>query len=597
MSEQSSNILEPSSKDAQIAYLLELASSLEAQIDCLAKDNDALAKEQATLTKDLVAVRRERDYFKIEYDKVVEQIKIVNARYFGVKTEKIQPYQLSLFNEVEAVTLLDKPEPSYKEALPKKRKNKRSIDYSKFDTEIIEYTLSEEDRACTECNTIMEEMGVELKHTLKLIPARLICEEHRRHVYVCRPCSKKNAIDAETPTQIIKAPLPHFPLEKSCATPSLLAHLLHQKYTLSQPLYRIAEDMKNQMGLTLSRGTLASWVIRTHERWLALLYSLMKKRLLSFDIIHCDETKVQVLKEPERKPTSTSYMWLFASAACEVPLFIFDYHPTRARSVVRDFLDGWSGTIITDGYAAYEDLGSTITRVSCLVHIRRKYADIIKGIDKDTLEATGGIVSTAALKKIDEIVRIDNGFDDMDAGTRKQARLEILKPKMDAFYAWCREKRDEAMPSMALYKALNYSISQWPGLENALADGRLPLDNNRAERAIRPFAIGRRNWLFSDTQKGAHASAAIYSLITTAKGNGLNPREYLCWLLEEMPGTEKLADEAVLMKFLPWSNAVPDYCRIDAAEAAAEGTDLLDEPFIDIDPNMLREEDQEQTVA
>jgi transposase len=591
MPEQTSNIEEAPPKDAQIAYLLEFIASLKAQNEVLARDNDALARDTATLTQDLILVKRDRDYFKAKYDQIVEQIKIANARYFGAKTEKIAPYQLSLFNEVEAEASGDVAGAGQKETSPKKRRKKTTVDYSTFDTEVIEYVLPEEDRICTQCGAFMEEMGIEVKHTIRLIPARLVHEEHRRHVYLCRPCSKKNATDGITPVHIAKAPLPAFVLERSCATPSLLAHIIHQKYSLAQPLYRIADDMRHQMGLTLSRQSLAVWVIRSYERWLAMLYALMKRRLLGFDIIHCDETRIQVLKEPDRKPTSTSYMWLFASAKCEVPIYIFEYHPTRGRVVVANFLKGWSGTIITDGYAAYDDLGTNIMRVSCLVHIRRKYTDILKGIDNKTLAASPGIVSAEALKKIDEIIHIDNSFDEMTAKDRKKKRLEKLKPKMDAFLAWCHQKRDEAMPKMALHKALSYTIDQWPGLENALADGRLPLDNNRAENCIRPFAIGRRNWLFSDTQDGANASAAIYSIVTTAKGNGLKPRDYLTWLFEEMPKAKNLKDEAVLMRFLPWSDAVPRSCRIDTTKTGASGSAPPDEPLVDIDPHILDEDD------
>jgi len=314
-----------------------------------------------------------------------------------------------------------------------------------------------------------------------------------------------------------------------------------------------------------------------------MIYALMKKQLRACDIIHIDETRVQVLKEPDRSPTSTSYMWLFASAGSDIPIYVFEYHPSRARSVVEDFLKGWSGFIIADGYKVYDGLDERITRVSCLVHIRRKFAEVIKGIDKQTIDSMPGIVSVAALKKIDEIIATNNSFDDMGPDKRKDARLEMLKPKMDHFYEWCLAQRKHAMHSMLLSKALNYAIAQWPNLNNALADGRLPLDNNRAERSIRPFAVGRKNWLFSDTQQGAHASAAIYSIITTARDNGLKPREYLEWLFECMPNTENLDNEAVLRRFLPWSDEIPQSCRIGVTEAV-NLAETLEEPILDIDP-------------
>ena len=577
------------SKDEQIAYLLDLAHSLELKVDVLAKDNDALARDYACLEKDNVAIKKEADYYKGELDKLIEQIKIANARYWGAKSDRIKPHQISLFNDIEAAADDSKAEPDSDDVLPKKkRKKKTSTDYSAFETTVIEHELTEDERHCSSCDATMGEMGVEVKRTIRLIPARLVCEEHRRHVYMCKVCSDANAKDGETPVSIIKAPMPALPLERSCATPSLLAHILHQKYSLAQPLYRISEDMRRSAGLQTTRQTLANWVIRSYERWLAMLYALMKERLLERDILMIDETRIQVLKEPNREPGSKSYMWLYASDEGNVPIYIFAYNPSRARTVVTDFLAGWSGTIMADGYSVYDKLGKNITRLSCIVHMRRYYADIVKGFGKETLESISGTITATALKKLDVIISIDNTFDEMDAHERKAARLKKLKPKMDAFYEWCLEKQPEALESMALSRALNHTVAEWPYLSNVFADGRLPLDNNFAERAIRPFAVGRKNWLFSDTPRGANASAAIYSIVTTAKGNGLKPREYLEWLFEQMPNTENINDPAVLERFLPWSEEIPDSCRISSAEDATF-TDPLDEPIIDIDPSTLDE--------
>lgn len=586
------NILSTLSKDAQIAYLLDVNSSLEQQNDeliagqaVLVRENDELASHNAELSKDIVSLKRDNDHLMAEFNKLIEQIKIMNARAYGAKSERILPHQISLFNDMEAVSNTVIIEPDAEEVLPKVRKKKTSIDYSKFDTVVIEHTIPESERTCGVCETVMEEMGVEIKRIIKLIPAKLIVEEHHRHVYVCTPCSKKNAEDGVTPVPIMKAPMPNFPLEKSCASPSLLAHIIYQKYALALPVYRISDDMANSVGLTLTRQTLGNWVIRSYERWLAMIYARMKERILENDILHIDETTVLVLKEPKRKKSSKSYMWLFASAECDVPLYLFEYHPSRARSVITDFLKDWQGTIIADGYGAYDNLGDNICRTSCLVHIRRPFSEIVKSVGRDKLDSMPNVVSLEALRRIEEIFHIDNTFNDMDAATRKAARIEKLKPKMDAFIQWCIERQDEAIPSMALHKALSYAINQWPKLENILTDGRLPLENNRAERAIRPFAVGRRNWLFSDTVRGAEASAGIYSIITTAKGNGLKPREYLTWLFDSMPNTDNLDDETVLERFMPWSEDVPKDCRVSSKEAAEP--DPLDDFIIDIDPTIL----------
>jgi transposase len=589
MQKQSLNILDHLSKDEQIAYLTEQNITLALQNTVLIKENDALVKDVSELSKDIVSTKRDRDLYKARLDELIEKIKLMNARHWGAKTERVLPEQISLFNDMEAAADPTVPEPDHTEALPKKkRKKKTSIDYSKFETVIIEHELSADERACPACDTVMEEMAIDIKHTLKLIPARLICEEHHRHVYVCQCCSKANAQDGETPVQIAKAFMPAQPFVGSCASPSLLAYIIHQKYSLALPLYRISEDMKRSAGLTLTRQTLANWVIRANEHWLAMLYALMRKRILQNDILLIDETPVQVLKEPERTPAQTSYMWVVASAAHDIPCYIFEYHPSRSGDVVLGILNGWSGTIITDGYQAYNDLGNNITRVSCIIHIRRYFMNVVKSIDKDKLQSMPGTVSCTAIKLINEIIEIDNGFDEMEPKERKEARNKKLKPKMDAFYQWLLVRQPEAMPSMALSTALNYAVSQWPYLENALKDGRLPIDSNRVERSIRPFAIGRRNWLFSDTPRGAHASAAIYSIVSTAKGNGLKPYEYLAWLFEQMPNTENIKDEAVLERFLPWSDEIPQSCRMKPTEAAITA-DPLDEPILDIDPHTLDE--------
>lgn len=577
-------------KDELLAHILKQNEFLEQQIESISREYDAVVRDNEILTKDLARTQKESLHWQDEWGKLVEQIKIMNARYFGAKSEKVMPAQISLFNDMEAACDHELEEPKANKVLPKKKRKKKStLDYSKFETVVITHEIAEEERSCVACGATMEEMGIEVKRIIRLVPAHLTVEEHRRQVYVCSPCSKKNTQDAITPVQILKAPMPTFPIDGSVASPSLLAHILYNKYALAQPVYRIANDLKLSTGLTLTRQTLGNWVIRSYERWLAMLYSLMKREILKRNVLHIDESGIQVLKEPGRSAAQRSYMWLFTGAACDKPLYLFEYNETRSRKVITDFLGDWSGTIVADGYSAYDNLGENIVRSSCLVHIRRKFTDIVKGVGKDTIDDLPGAISGQALEKIGEIFHIDSEFDDMDADTRKAARLKKLKPQMDAFYSWCLKKRDEALPKMALHGALNYAIGQWPKLMNVLADGRVPLDNNRAEQALRPFCVGRKNWLFSDTPRGADASAAIYSIVTTAKGNGLKPREYLTWLFEEMPNTNNLDDEAVLARFLPWSDTVPDNCRIESAEDETTA-EPLDEPIYDIDPTILNKD-------
>ena len=251
---------------------------------------------------------------------------------------------------------------------------------------------------------------------------------------------------------------------------------------------------------------------------------------------------------------------------------------THGEALFTDVDEDCIGTV-----SMYEHSSSISMHEACLVHVRRKFAEIVKVAGGDAKAASVASVALEARRMIDEMFHIDERFDDMTPENRHCSRLEHLEPEMDEFEAWARVQIDQAVPKMALYAALAYALKYWPYVRNVLNDGRFEPSNNIAERAIRPFAIGRKNFLFSDTQKGAHASAAIYSIVTTAKMNGLNPRLYLEWLLETMPNTEGLEDGAVIDQLLPWSKSVPDSCRL-SPESAATAVDMADDPILDIDP-------------
>lgn len=576
----------------RLASLLAQVEALSCQVSVLAKDNESLAADNACLAQDIAHIKRDADTqineLKKERDKLIEQIKLANLRYFGSKSERVIADQLSLFNEIEAYADTTIKEPVFEDALdpkPRRRGGKRVIDLEKLETIIIEHVLPEDKRMCPACDSSLDDFKTEVTRMVKLIPAHLIVEEHRRQVYICRPCSKKNAEDGSVPTQFMRADMPKLPIEKSFASPSLIAYILNGKYVNALPLYRMEEDFK-YLGIKISRQNMANWVMSVHERWLSLVHVRMKDKLLESNLVHCDETPVQVLKEPNRTAKQKSYMWLFCSPASEIPNYIFEYHPTRKGEVVRNFFDGWSGTITTDGYDPYFKLGSDIQNTACLVHVRRKFAEIVKVAGGDAKAASVASVALDARTMIDEMFACDERFDGMDTDARKAARFDHLKPLMDKFEVWAQVQIGKAVPKMALHTALAYALKYWPYVKNVLKDGRFELSNNIAERAIRPFAIGRKNFLFSDTQRGAHASAAIYSIVTTAKMNGLNPRLYLEWLLETMPNTKGLDDNAVVDQFLPWSEHIPDSCKL-SSKAATTAAKMADAPIIDIDPDVF----------
>lgn len=565
--------------------LMARIEGLVAQMESLSADNESLAQENTRLCEDVRQTKQDCDaqvtFYKGEMDKLIEQIKLMNTRFWGFKSEKVDPLQLGLFNDVEA-SADDTAEPALEDVVvkPRRRGGRRKLDFEAMETVVVEHELAADELACPKCGLKMEDMSVEVTRTVKLVPAHLVVVEHRRHVYICRACSEENALDGAVPASIVRASMPILPIPGSFASPSLLAYVINAKYTNALPLYRLEEDFKC-LGADISRQNMANWILNVHERWLSLLHARMKERLLSHDIVHCDETSVQVLKEPGREAKAKSYMWLFRTAAVDVPICIYEYHPTRAGKVAARFFEDWTGTITTDGYDPYFNLGPNITNTACLVHLRRKFAEIVKTAGGDAKAASVASVALAARSKVDKLFAIDAKFDSMEPNERKQARLEELALPMAEFHSWAQTQIALAVPKMALHKALAYTLKYWPYIENVLADGRLELSNNIAERSVKPFVIGRKNWLFSDTPRGAHASAAIYSIMITAKLNGLNPRAYLEWVLTEMPNAD-LSDPEILDSFLPFSDIVPAACRLGKKEAAKAAC-MVNEPIMDID--------------
>lgn len=458
---------------------------------------------------------------------------------------------------------------------------------------MVRRELPEGERRCPGCSGGLEEFNVEATCSLRMVPARLVAVRTERAVYRCPACCAANAAGAGSPAAIVRAPVPAAPIKGSFATASLIAHVLNGKYSNAMPLYRMEQEL-GCLGAPISRQNMANWAMRSWELWLSRLRARMKELLLDGDIVHADETEVQVLREPGRAAKSKSRMWLFAARACGRPVFIYEYNPTRSGKVAEDFLRGWSGWLVTDGYRPYFTLenGGKVANVACLVHVRRKFAEIVKAAGGDARAEAAGSVALAARRRIDAMFAADSRFDAMagagDFEGRRRGRERDLRPMMEDFFDWAQARRMEASPRMALDRALKYAVDYWPYVMNALDDGRLELDNNLAERAIKPFVIGRKNFLFSDTPRGAEASAGIYSVVVTAKANGLNPRRYLEWLLDEMPNAEDPSDPAYLDSLMPWSEMLPEGMRLKP-EAAAAAAKMADDPIIDIDPSAFAE--------
>ena len=559
---------------------------LRAQLASLARDNEALAAENARLAAEAAESAAAMAEMGARIDRLVELIKLANLRHFAPRSERAPEDQmcLSLFNDAEAWADPSEPEPELAggggaSPRPRRRGGRRRIDTSNLERVVVEHDL--EDRSCPRCGSEMSHMKVEVTEVIRLVPAHLVVEEHRRHVYRCDACCAANAAGAEVASQIVRAPMPRLtPIPGSFATASMLSWVINAKYANSMPYYRLEQDFRS-IGADVSRQDMANWTIGAHERWLSRIHARMRERLLECRYLNADETEVQVLREPGREARKKSYMWLFRTGPHELPICVFEYHSTRSGAVPRAFLDGWSGYLTTDGYDPYFNMGLPgVTNTACLVHVRRKFAEIVKSAGGDAACEGADSIALEARRRIDRIFRTDSRFDGMGPEQRRKMREKKLRPLMESFGEWASSAIGQAVPGLALHRALAYALKYWPYVMNVLEDGQLGLDNNISERAIKSFVIGRKNFLFSDTPKGAGASAAIYSIVVTARLNGLNQRAYLEWVLTEMPNDSRLAEPGRIDRYLPWSDEVPDGCRL-AKGRPDEAYALPDEPIVD----------------
>ena len=407
-----------------------------------------------------------------------------------------------------------------------------------------------DDMFCDQCGSALREIGyVKVRDELEYIPAKVKVIRYMQQACECPACKHTDR------PFIRKAVTPKSVLNQSLASPSSVARVMYQKYVNSVPLYRQEKDWE-QVGIGLSRATMANWIIRSSEDHLKPVVDRLRKELLSRDIIHCDETPVQVLKEESKKPQTKSYMWLYRSGNDgNHPIVLYDYQPSRNGDHAVNYLKDFKGYVHSDGYSGYNKL-TGITRVGCWAHLRRKFVEAIPQKKKPDGPPTSAEIGR---QYCDKLFAIEDSLKDLSNEERFCKRLELEKPVLEAFWCWLDSLN--ALKGSALGKAVTYAKNQKPYMENYLLDGRCSLSNNAAENAIRPFTVGRKNWLFADTPKGASASAAIYSLVETAKANGLNVYAYLQHLLLYMPSAEWQQYPEELDELMPWSPEVQAHCK------------------------------------
>ena len=484
-----------------------------------------------------------------------EHHRLNQYKQFGCSSE-ITSDQMQLFNEAEKEADTSSKEPKMETITYNRRKEKgqRDIQLEGLPEEIVEHRLSPGEQVCTCCGEDLHEMSTEERRELKIVPATVSVVKHKRYVYACRRCDKEG-----TTTPIVTASMPNPVLPGSVVSPTALAHIMTQKYLDAQPLYR-QEKQLERLGIKLSRQTMSNWMIQGAERWLTPLYDKMHDLLIDHDILHADETNLQVLKENGRKATSKSYLWLYRTGGeSDFPIVLYDYRTTRASKHPIKFLSGFQGYIHVDGYPGYHDIPN-VKLSGCLSHVRRKFDEALKALPENEKDAQ--VAANQGLEFCNQLFAIERKLKDKTPEERHKIRHEYSFPIVEEFLDWLKQQKSKALPKSSFGKAINYCLNQWSKLIVFLEDGRLELDNNRAERSIKPFVIGRKNWLFSNTPKGAKSSATIYSIIETAKENNLNPFAYLTHLFEKLPNIE-LEDQSAIDELLPWSESIPPKCKLE----------------------------------
>ena len=502
----------------------------------------------------LLEIIKEKDRKISELEQQIEwfmsQIRLAKHKQFGASSEQTDIAQLSIFNEAEANADMALPEPKITEVKAHYRKQTRlTTDKLPGDlpVEIIEHVLADGECLCPECSSQMHTMGKETREELKIIPAKAVILRHIRHVYACRNCE---ATSDHVP--IVKADMPEPVIKGGFASPEAIAHIAVQKFMMASPLYRQEQEFK-QNGILLSRQTMSNWLLKASRDWLEPLYEEMKLKLCEHDVLHADETTLQVLKEPGKAAQSKSYMWLYrTSGEAKHQIVIYDYQPDRRYIHPEKFLKNFKGYLHTDGYEGYHKLPGDIIVVGCLAHLRRKFFDALKTLPKENRPES---LAAIGVTYIDRLFYLEKQFAHLTPEDRLLKRTRLSKLVFDEFYHWIYSL--SALPGTLIGKAVHYAKSQQDYLSRYLMDGRLEISNNRAERSIKPFVIGRKNWLFSNTPGGARASAIYYSLVVTAKENGLNPFEYLTWIFKNAPNLGKAGYVSEYRDFLPGSTALP----------------------------------------
>jgi len=481
--------------------------------------------------KELEITINELKEYQYRYLEIKEQYDLLVHKRFGRSAEQLlaDEKQPLLFSEETEHTEVNEGEPEELQTVRsfnRKKAGRKPLSANlRREERVID--IPEDEKTCA-CGAILTKIGEEISEKLIITPPRIFVERVIRPKYACRQC--EGTEDEENKTVRI-APVEPTIIPKSIASPSLLSTIITQKFERHLPYYR-QEKQFEQIGAAISRQDMANWQQQVYDK-LKPLFVFLKKIVKSGPVIQMDETTVQVMGEEGRSDTLKSYMWLALGGAEGKKVVWYEYHPSRAANHAKTFLEGYTGYLQTDGYEGYDcavkDM-SGIIHVGCFAHARRKFFEAAK-VNKENRSAEEGI------KHIRNLYAIENELRDkkMDGSTFLSERKARAGPVLEKFKGWLEKRKCEVLPSSLLGKAIYYSLAQWDKMAAYLESPYLTPDNNACENAIRPFVLGRKNWLFCQSPDGAESSCGMYSLIETAKQNGLIPYNYLTVLFEKAP--------------------------------------------------------------
>lgn len=522
------------------SFLIHLLLQQQEQLEALTKELHASNEKMQLLMEQVILGRQNR--FGRSSEKMEDSSQICFLEVDGT---------IVFFNEAEAVCDLSAAEPEdleLKSPKQPKRKGKKEADLSDLPVRRIDHYLSEIELEAEFGSNGWKQLPDAISRKYHFVPAKVEVEEHHIGVYA-----------SKTDEHMVKADHPKVLLHGSLVSPSLAAAIINGKYVNAVPLYRLEQEFQ-RYGLQITRQNMANWCIRLGEEYLSVLYDYLHKELYSYHVIQADETPVLV-NHDGRKAGSKSWMWVYRSGHLyhNQQIVLYEYQKTRNASHPREFLKGYEGICVTDGYQVYHTLEKELeelTIAGCWVHCRRRFDEALKLIHKSYQKESDAFL---LMKQIQAIYREEGKLNDLSSDERLKQRQGVIKPLVDAFFAYLKTIKVSKKDKFG--DAVSYALNQEKYLRVFLTDGDVPIDNNASERAIRGFCIGKRNWQMIDTINGAKTSAIIYSIVETAKANNLKPFDYVQYLLEEIPQHMDDTDCSFLENLLPWSEKLPAEIR------------------------------------